>query len=85
MTKEPISTSHVSMYVRAMLMVENDNIVFNTKMRAFFVKGSKEVKRIFTLFPKQTCSCLSTGERYHILTAKISLGMATEKKRLHVI
>ena len=75
----------MSMYARAMLIVENDNIVFNTKMGAFIVKGSKEVKRTVTLFPKQTCSCLSTGECYHILAAKMILGIATEKKRLHGI
>ena len=81
-----IPTSHLSMYARAMLIVENDNIVFNTKMSTFIVKGSKEVKRIVTLFPKATCSCLSTGECYHILAAKI---LAWEwqqiKKRFHVI
>ena len=55
-----IPISHLSMYAIAMLIIENDNIVFNTKMSAFIVKGSKEEKRIATLFPKETCSCLST-------------------------
>ena len=80
--KESIPTSHLSMYARTMLIVENDNIVFNTKMSAFIVKGSKEVKRIVTLFPKEACSCLPTGEYYHILAAKINLGMATEKEKV---
>ena len=51
-------------------------------MSAFIVKGSKEVKRIVTLFPKETYSCLSTGECYHILAAKISLGITTEKEKV---
>ena len=59
--KESIQTSHLSMYARAMLIAENDNIVFNAKISAFIVKGSKEVKRIVTHFPKEKCSCLSTG------------------------
>ena len=80
--KESIQTSHLSMYARGMLIVENNNIVFNTKMSAFIVKGSKEVKRIVTLFPKEKCSCLSTGECYHIVAAKIRLGMMTEKEKV---
>ena len=50
-------------------------------MSAFIVKGSKEVKRIVTLFPKQTCSCPSTGECYHKLATKINLGMVTGKEK----
>ena len=74
--------SQLSMYARAMLIVENNNIQFSTKMCTFTVKGSKEVKRIVTIYPKETCSCPSTGECYHILAAKISLGMAPKQEKV---
>ena len=75
-----IPTSHMSMYARALLVVKNGNISFDTKMSTFIVKGSKEVKRIVTLFPKQTCSCLSAGECYHVLAAKLCLGIEVGKE-----
>ena len=59
--KESIQTSHLSMHARAMLIVENNNIVFNTKMSAFIVKGSKEVKTIVTLFPKENAAVYQLG------------------------
>lgn len=77
--KNLIPKSHMSSYDRAMMIIKNDDIAFNTKMRVFIIKGSKEVHRMVTLFPKQTCTCPSTGECYHIMATKLSLGMATGK------
>ena len=47
--KEPIRTSHLLMYGRAMLIIENDNIVFNTIMSAFIVKENRGKKNCHTL------------------------------------
>ena len=49
--KESIPTSHLSMYARAMLIVENDNIVFNTKMSAFIhcEREQRSEKNCYTL------------------------------------
>jgi len=63
-----------------MLIINNNDISFNPKMRIFIVKGTKEVPRMATLFPKQSCTCPSTGECYHVLAIKISLGMATGRE-----
>ena len=41
----------------------------------FDVLLSKEVARVVTLFPVVSCSCQTTGECWHILVAKINLGM----------
>ena len=37
---------------------------------------------VVTLFPKETCSCPSTTECYHILAAKMSIGQNEQKERL---
>ena len=49
--KELIPTSHLSMYARAMLIVENDNIVFNTKMSSFIhcEREQRSEKNCYTL------------------------------------
>ena len=35
-----------------------------------------------TLFPKETCKCPATGECYHLLAVRMSLGMTELKKEL---
>ena len=48
--------------------------------------GSKS-PHVVTLFPRETCSCPSTSQCYHILAAKMCIGqddMSTGKKRLNL-
>ena len=50
------------------------------------MQGSKGIKYAATLFPKETCLCPSTGECYHILAAKLSVGMpsSTQQKTINL-
>jgi hypothetical protein len=49
---------------------------------AFIVNGQKG-KHCVTLFPKETCQCVSTSTCYHILAAKMSIGLeAIQKNRV---
>ena len=54
-------------------------ISFDPKLHVFTVKGSSRVPRVVT---KQTCSCPSTGESYHILSVQMSTGVEKEQKPL---
>ena len=60
---------------RAQVILAADNISFDAKLHVFNVKGQSGVTRVVTLFPKQTCSCPSMGECYHITAAKLYMGM----------
>ena len=71
----------ISSEARACLLLESNMISFDSKLHVFTVKGSSGVARVVTLFPKQSCSCPSTGECYHILAVKKSIGMETENKK----
>ena len=42
-------------------------------METFVVEGIKGTKRLVTINPKETCSCPSTGQCYHILAVKIAI------------
>ena len=45
------------------------------------VKGESGATRVVTLFPKVSCSCPSMNECYHIMTARMFLGMAVPSKQ----
>ena len=78
--KQTVSTRNLSSRARAQLLLESGNISFDHKLHVFTVKGVSGVPRVVTLFPKQTCSCPSTGECYHILAIQMSLGKEIESK-----
>ena len=65
---------------RAQHVLEKDNITFDSKLHVFNVKGVSGVTRVVTLFPNATCSCPSMGDCYHVLAAKMSLGMSVCSK-----
>ena len=72
---------NLSAEVRAQLVLKSgDRISFDPKLHVFNVKGTSEVTRVVTLHPRETCSCLSTGSCYHILAAKMSLGIQVMTK-----
>ena len=70
----------LSAHARAQLVLQNDNISFDTKLHVFNVKGISGVTRVVTLFPRPSCSCPSTGECYHILATKLIMGMSVSTK-----
>ena len=73
-------TRTLSAQARAQSVVCADNISFDPKLHCFNVKGLSGVTRVVTLFPKASCSCPSTGDCYHILAVKLSVGMSTASK-----
>ena len=69
-----------SVRARAEQVVKANQISFVPKLHVFNVKGTSEVTRVVTLYPKESCSCSSTGPCYHILAVKLSMGMKLEKQ-----
>ena len=61
-------------------MISEGRICHVSGMGAFMVDGSRGEKYSVTLFPKEKCQCPSTGKCYHILVAKLSIGMPEASK-----
>ena len=86
-SEEPISEQHEtnpkisSSYAGASMIVKDNGISFDPKMHVFNVKGTSEVVRVVTIFPRESCSCPSTSGCYHILAVKLSLGIQFIEKK----
>ena len=66
----------------ARFIVENNLITLVPQQGAFIVNGQKG-KYCVTLFTKETCQCVSTSTCYHILAAKMNIGLeAIQKNRV---
>ena len=70
----PVFNTDRSQQSLARLIVENNLITLVPQQGAFIVNGQKG-KYCVTLFPKKTCQCESTSTCYHILAAKMSIGL----------
>jgi hypothetical protein len=65
--------------------VGNNSTTLVPQQGAFIVNGQK-VKYCVTLFPKETCQCVTTSTCYHILAAEMSIGLeAIQKNRVILI
>jgi len=67
------ATCQLSQRERAKRVLEQNKINIDPKLHAFTVLGLK-CPHIATLFPRETCSCPSTSQCYHILAAKMCIG-----------
>ena len=76
------SPTQFSQMERARLIVEQNRINLDTKLHTFTVLGS-ERPHVVTLFPRETCSCQSTTTCYHILAAKMSVGVDQQQQSKH--
>ena len=63
----------------ARFIVDNNLITLVPQQGAFIVNGRKG-KYCVTLFPKETCQCESSSTCFHILAAKMSIGLQPTKK-----
>ena len=63
---------------RAKLAIEQNRISYDPKLGTFVIINSEGKPNVVKLYPKETCSCPSTTQCYHILSAKISLGIKPE-------
>ena len=72
--------SCLSMHAHAKTVLDKKNISFDPMLHIFNVKGESGITRVVTVFPRETCSCPSSGGCYHIHAVKLSLGLEDEKK-----
>lgn len=72
----------MSSLARAKELLTTDKISFDSKLHCFNVVGSSGVVRVVTIFPKESCSCPSTGNCYHLLAVKMSLGMTLSNSKV---
>ena len=76
----PVFNTDSSQQSLARFIVENNLITLVPQQGAFIVNGQKG-KYCVTLFPKETCQCVSTSTCYHILAAKMSIGLEAIQKK----
>ena len=55
--------------------MEEGKISHNVNLGVFTVIGTKGNAHAVKIFPKESCTCPSTNQCYHILAVKISIGM----------
>jgi hypothetical protein len=78
----PVFNTDSSQQSLASFIVENNLITLVPQQGAFIVNGQKG-KYCVTLFPKETCQCVSTSTCYHIVVTKMSIGLeAIQKNRV---
>ena len=65
---------HLSQESRAKKVVDEGKVMHNSQLKVFTVMGTNRPHAV-TLFPKETCTCPSNTTCYHILAAKMSIGM----------
>ena len=73
--------AHLSTYSPEEIVIRQYS--FDNKLHCFTVKGTSGVLRVVTLFPKENCSCPSTGECYHLMAVRLSIGMTEVKEVSH--
>ena len=61
------------------MIIEKGNITHNCKLGVFTVLGTTGNPQAVRLFPKEDCTCPSTGLCYHIMAVRISIGMDQQK------
>ena len=79
--KNSLPTNQLTQLERARHAIEENKVSVDLKLHTFTIMGTKR-PHVVTLFPKETCSCPSTTECYHILAAKMSIGQNEQKERL---
>lgn len=65
-------------------VIENDQISLSAKLGVFTIVGTTGNAHAVRLFPKESCTCPSTGLCYHIVAAKLSIGLNVTTKSTRV-
>lgn len=65
-------------------IIDRGEISHNEKLGVFTVLSTTGTPRVVRLFPKQSCSCPSSGLCYHIIAAQISIGLEVGNVQLKV-
>jgi len=69
------------------MIIDNGKISHNEKLHVFTVEGTGGNAHCVRLFPKESCTCPATSQCYHILAARISIGLDTpnmKRKKVHL-
>ena len=78
------ATKDMSQLALAHAVIVEKRIWHNIEAGAFMVKGSDSKVYAIKIFPKEQCSCPSVGTCYHIIAAKLSIGLEiTSVKRTY--
>jgi len=64
-------------------IIDRADISHNEKIGVFTVLGTTGTPHTMPLFPKQSCSCLSTGIYNHIITAQISISIEVAQLKIN--
>ena len=80
--KQPVvSDRPLSQTERAHRLIQEKKIIYDSGLHTFTVLGSQDKPQAVKLFPAPTCTCPSTSQCYHILAAKMYLGMEDTVKK----
>jgi len=64
---------------RAQNVINTGRLTLDYKQGVFVVVGASE-PHVVRLHPRQSCSCPATSQCYHLIAAKMSIGMPTDTK-----
>ena len=71
---DPDGDPHASVTERVASIVQTGRITLDPKLAFFTVIGTVDL-RIVKLFPTTTCSCPADGGCYHVLAARMAVGL----------
>jgi len=69
-------TSVLTSAERAAVIIDNQQIALNPKLAVFTINGTSE-PRVVRLFPSVTCSCPATSDCYHVMAARLAIGISS--------
>ena len=75
-----LSEVFLSQRERARQLITSKKISFDPSLRTFTILGTSDKPHAVRLFPNETCTCPSTSQCYHILAAKMSIGLDDDGK-----
>ena len=70
-------STHLTSTEHASQVIQQDKISLNTRLAVFTIIGKTE-SRVVKLFPAESCSCLAKGSCYHMLAARMAVGLRQE-------
>ena len=70
--------------INSRFIIENKLISHNQELGVFTVLGTTGRPHAIRIFPKESCTCPSTGRCYHILAVKMSIGLEDIDSRRRV-
>ena len=75
-----VPKKQLSQRERAQRLIDEKKISFDPNLHTFTLLGAEDRPQVVKLFPKETCTCPSTTQCYHILAAKLCIGQGEGNK-----